>query len=328
VNTFVHIYAIDLNDAARMLEEHAGRAALVSGGSDLLAMMKDRVATPEVLINLQRIPGIDSIESDGGRVSIGGLTKLRALEHNAILGERMTVLTRAAASVASPPIRNVATVGGNLAQRTRCWYYRGPFNCWLKGGTECYAVEGENKNHAIFGDGPCYMIQASDLATALVALDGEVTVVGPRNLRSISAKDFFVNPSSAWRCEVALQHDEIVAGISASYPPPNASTGFVKAMERAAWDAAIISIGYSVVAERGFCSHVRIALGGVATTPIRALSAERELEGNVLSPKLLERAAEALVETARPLSQNAYKLPLLKGYFLGIFQNIMQTGPH
>src|SRR5437868_1197286 len=130
---FEHIYARDLDHAAELLSVNAGRAAIIAGGGDLWAMMKESLASPALVVDLQHVEGIDSIQFDErGGISIGGMTKLRELETNVMLNERCAVLAQAAGAVASPPIRNVATVGGNLAQRTRCWYYRGPFHCWLK----------------------------------------------------------------------------------------------------------------------------------------------------------------------------------------------------
>jgi xanthine dehydrogenase YagS FAD-binding subunit len=317
---FEHTYARDLDHAAEMLRTHRGRAAVIAGGSDLLAMMKENLSAPDLVINLQRIEGINSIEFDDRYgLNIGGMTKLRDLETNVILNERCAVLAKAAAAVASPQIRNVATVGGNLAQRTRCWYYRGPFKCWLKDGTECYAVEGENQYHAVFGKGPCYMVQASDLATALYALDGRIGIVGSRGSRTVTASEFFVNPTEDNRRENILEADEIITNVIIPPLPPSARSGFIKATQRAAWDAALVSIAYLIVEDGEVCRQAKIALGGVATTPIRAHAAEHELIGNVLSPAVIARAAAAIVDGSHVLSQNAYKIPLLQGCFQSVF---------
>ena len=168
MKSFEHIYAHSLEDAAALLHRHKESAVVVSGGSDLLAMMKDGMVAPEVVINLQRIPNLRSVTFDAaGGVAIGGMVTLAEIDRNEPIRKGWTAFAEAAASVASPQIRNVATLGGNLAQRSRCWYYRGPFDCWLKGGEECFAVDGENKPHAIFSDGPCHMVHPSDIATAL-----------------------------------------------------------------------------------------------------------------------------------------------------------------
>lgn len=326
---FRHAYARDLEHAAELLRTHGAQAAVVSGGSDLLAMMKERLASPALLVNLQRVPGIDAIgfdETSGLR--IGAMATLRALAEDALVARRYGALSEAAGAVASPQIRNVATIGGNLAQRSRCWYYRGPFECWLKGGTECPAVNGENKFHAIFGAGPCHMVHPSDLATALLALDAAIVILGPRGRRSLPVSRFYVDPSEARRSGNLLEADELIAEVLVPAPAKGARSGFVKAMERAAWDAAIISIAYSVVPggegaeDKEHASTYRsvaLALGGVATTPLRAPEAERLLAGRDLTPEALTQAAEALARDARPLSQNAYKIPLLKGYLRSIF---------
>jgi len=318
---FQHIYARDTDHAIELLRTYERRAAVVSGGSDLLPMMKERLVAPEIVINLQRISGIASVISEEWGVRIGCMTTLHTLESHPVLRDRFTALAEAAGSVASPQIRNVATIGGNLSQRSRCWYYRGPFHCWLKGGSECFAVNGENKHHAIFGDGPCYMVQASDIATALYVLGGQITIAGPRGQRTLTAERFFVSPTAGWRRENALEPDEIVTEVLVPAPLPGARSGFMKAMERAAWDAAIISIAFSVVEDGGLIRSIALALGGVAATPLRACEAELELVGKMLSPDILRRACETLVRDARPMSQNAYKLQLLKGYMQAIFGN-------
>ena len=315
MNKFQHIYARDLNHVSELLRTYGGKAVVVSGGSDLLPMMKDRLVTAEVLINLRRVPGIDSVQFDEARgLRIGAMTTLRKLETDPMIAGRFAALAQAATTVASPQIRNVATIGGNLSQRTRCWYYRGPFHCWLKGGTECFAVNGENKYHAIFGEGPCFMVHASDIATALYALNGQVSIAGPHGRRTIPVDHFFVNPSAHWRRENTLKADEIVTEIFVPTPPKDSRSGFVKVMERAAWDAAIISIAYSLVQKGGVCRAASIALGGVATTPMRARKAEHELVGKTISGEVVAQAVETTLRAAHPMSQNAYKLPLLQGY--------------
>lgn len=320
MRSFQHIYPRDLDHALEILRARGAGAEVIAGGSDLLAMMKEGLRMPEVLVNLQRIQGLDTVRFDERRgLRIGGMTRLRTLETDPMLAARFTALAQSAASVASPQIRNVATIGGNLAQRTRCWYYRGPFPCWLKGGTECFAVHGENKFHAVFGEGPCVMVQASDIATALLALEGQVVIAGPGGTRKVPAGRFFVNPTADRRRENTLRPDEILTEVTVPTPVKGTRSGFLKCTERRDWDAAIVSIAYALVEEDGVCRQAAIVLGGVATTPRRASEAERELTGRRLTPSVIAKAADALVAGAHPLSQNGYKIPLLKGYFRAIF---------
>src|SRR5262245_28632545 len=200
----------------------AGQTAIVAGGgSDVLGMMKDRLVTPDVLVNLKAIAGLDQVRAQGGGVTIGGLITLAALAAHPVIRRQYPVLAEAAADVATPQIRNVATLAGNVAQRPWCWYYRNGFKCYKNGGNTCYSVTGENQFHAIFGGGPSYIVHPSDTAPALVALDATFRIVGPAGERVVPASEFFTLPRVNAAHENVLKDDEARASVT---PPASAAS--------------------------------------------------------------------------------------------------------
>jgi xanthine dehydrogenase YagS FAD-binding subunit len=303
---------------ARQAIEAGRSVSFVGGGSDLLQLMKDRVPNrpgsgePDLLVNLKGVIGADTITRSGGGLRIGALTTLRALGENAEVRERFTVLAEAADTVATPQIRNVGTVAGNVAQRPWCWYFRNGFPCFKAGGDRCFSAGGENQLHAIFGGGPSYIVHPSDLAPALVALGAAFRVAGPNGERPVPAADFFVLPRQDAQHENVLADDEALAGVDVPAPPAGTRSTYRKIMDREAWTHALASIALVVEMDDDVCRSARIVLGGVAPVPWRVPEAEALLVGQRVTPALARRVGDSAVADARPLAKNAYKVPLTR----------------
>jgi len=286
----------------------------IAGGQDLLTTMKDYITRPTRVVNLKGIRGLDKIESDGkGGLRIGALATLTQIEEEPTVRKSFPGLAEAAHSVGTPQIRNLGTVGGNLCQRPRCWYFRlEEVVCLKKGGTECYAATGENKYHAIFGGGPSYIVHPSDLAPMLLALGASVNVTGGNGKRTIPLDKFFTLPADAnVRRENVLQNDEIITEVTVPASKFAANSTYLKFKERDSMDFAMSAVAAAVVlGPNKTVSDARIVLGGVAPIPWRVPKAESALTGKTMSQELLAEVAKVALQGAEPLAKNAYKIPL------------------
>ncbi len=310
MRTFDHFNARTVDEAVRLLKTHGGKARVNAGGTDLLGILKDRVLLeyPEAIVNIKTIAGLDYIIEDSQGLRIGALATLAGVANSPIIREEYKVLAEAAVAVASPQIRNMATIGGNLCQDVRCWYYRYPnqiggrINCLRKGNGPCLAVSGDNRYHTILNGKKCFAVCPSDTAVALAALDAGLVVVGPREERTIPVKDFFEPLGNV------LKPDEMVTEIRVPKPPANARQTFLKLTLRKSIDFAIVSVASVIAENAGICEEARIALGAVAPGPVRATKVEELLVGKRIDAALAAEAAEAAVAGARPLSKNGYKV--------------------
>src|SRR5688572_11452285 len=285
----------------------------IAGGQDLLTTMKDYTSRPTRLVNLKTIPGMNRITMNARGLTIGALVTLTEVEEHAGIRKSYPGLAEAAHSIATPQIRNLGTVGGNLCQRPRCWYFRlEEVNCLKKGGSECYAAEGENKYNAIFGGGPSYIVHPSDLAPMLVALGASVSVVGADGKRVIPMDKFFTLPSDGnIRRENVLKNDDIITQIQVPASPVAARSTYLKFKERESMDFALASVAAAVqLGANKSIAQARVVLGGVAPIPWRAPQAEQFLVGKTLSADVLAEAARLALQGAQPLEKNAYKVPL------------------
>jgi len=286
--------------------------AVAGGGSDLLGQMKERLVTPDVVVHLRSVRGLDQIEASGSQISIGGLTTLDAIAGHPVVRKQLTVLAEAAESVATPQIRNVATIAGNVSQRPWCWYYRNGFKCFKNGGNRCFSVDGENEFHAIFGGGPSYIVHPSDTAVALVALDAKFAVGGSSGRRLIAASEFFTLPSTNLSRENVLRDGDIVESIVIPMPRASVRSTYHKIMDREAWTHAIVSAAVVMDMDKGVCRSARVVLGGVAPIPWRLADVEQMLAGKRVTPELAAQAGERAVSGARALARNAYKIPMTR----------------
>ncbi len=286
--------------------------SVVGGGSDLLGMVKEFLIKPDVLVNLKTIKGQDQVAPTPGGVNIGGLITLDTLGKHPLIRSQYTVLAEAAETVATPQIRNVGTLAGNVCQRPWCWYFRNGFPCLKNGGDTCFSIVGDNRFHAIFGGGPSYIVHPSDTAPALVALDAKFRIVGPSGERIVPAADFFVLPQKDATKENVLAADEVLAGVQLAAAHAGRRSTYNKVLDREAWTHAIVSAAVVLDMDNEICRRARLVLGGVAPIPWRLPDVERLLTGQRITPELAAKAGEAAIVGAQKLSKNAYKLPMTK----------------
>ena len=288
----------------------------LAGGTDLLTLMKADIAAPGRLVNIKRLPDLPrGIEEGEQGLSLGALTTLTEIETHPVIRERYPLLAEAAEVAATPQLRNMATLGGNLLQRPRCWYFRNPrFYCWLKGGEECQARDGENQQHALFGGAPCVAVHPSDLAPALVTLDAEVRLRGQGGERMLPIAELFAVPDEERRTETLVGNDELVLSVRLPAPPAGMRSTYLKAMDRKVWAFALVSLAALVrLAPDGRrIEEARLTLGGVAPIPWRLPAAEQALAGAEVSEELFARVADVALSDAEPLEHNGYKVPLAK----------------
>jgi xanthine dehydrogenase YagS FAD-binding subunit len=315
MKTFSNANARDVRQAIALssdARQHGRAVSFAGGGSDLLALVKERVVSPDVIVSLKPIKGFDRVASEGGGLAIGGLITLDALSRDPVVRRQYGVLAEAAESVATPQIRNVGTLAGNLCQRPWCWYYRNGFACFKAGGNQCFSVSGENQFHAIFGGGPSYIVHPSDTAPALVALDAAFRIVGPSGERTVPAADFFVLPRQNAAAENILANDEVLTSVQIPAARGGTRSVYAKVLDREAWTHAVVSAAIVLQMDGPICRGARVVLGGVAPIPWRLPEVERVLTGQPITEETAARAGEIAIAGARPLAKNAYKLPLTK----------------
>jgi xanthine dehydrogenase YagS FAD-binding subunit len=304
---FSYHRAESLADAVRQLTDPAAAAPL-GGGTDLLVSIAEGLAAPQVVVDLRRVPrgrGV-TLEPDG-TVRIGASTRVGELSTDSLVAERFPALAQACESVGTPALRHMGTIGGNLCQRPRCWYFRRGIPCHKNGGDACPAVDGENQYLAILGGGPCHIVHPSDPAVALTALDARVEITGAAGSRWIDIADFYLLPRERMDHETTLGQGEFVSAVAL----PAASTGgnqqYHKLMQRGAWDFALVSL--AAVKRRD--GDVRLVLGGVAPRPWRVTSSvEEDVSAGGLDADAIETLAERALIDVAPLSRNAYKVDL------------------
>jgi len=312
VPSFSYIRARSLDEAVRYLSQDDAR--IHAGGTDLMGCLRDRIfdaATVVSIAGLQNLRGISEIPVGGLR--IGSLTTISDVARNPIIQTQYQALSMAAAEVASPQLRNQGTIGGNLCQKPRCWYYRGDFDCLRKGGDLCYAVDGENPYHCIFGGENCYIVHPSDTATALVALGAMLTIAGPKGERTLAVADFHVPPSQDHTRETVLDPEEIVTEII--LPPPKAGlrSAYRKVRARRSWDFALAGVALAIVFSGDRVAHCRVVLSGAAPVPWRFGEAEAVIRGRRLDGDTVSKAVAEVAKNAEPMTQNGYKIPLFQG---------------
>ena len=315
MKTFANANARTVQDAvtrAQQAHRQGHTTAFVGGGSDLLALVKERIVSPDVLVNLKSISSLNQVSRSGDGVTIGGQITLDALSRQEQIRRQYTVLAEAAGSVATPQIRNVGTLAGNVCQRPWCWYFRNGFPCYKAGGNQCFSFAGENQFHAIFGGGPSYIVHPSDTAPALMALGATFRIVGPSGERSLPASDFFVLPRQNAARENVLADEDVLASIQLPSPRPGTRSSYHKVLDREAWTHAVVSVAVVLEMDQQVCRSARVVLGGVAPIPWRLPQVEALLTGQRITEELAATAGETAIAGARALSKNAYKIPMSK----------------
>jgi len=287
---------------------------IVGGGQDTYGWLKDRNKSPAAMIELTQIDAWKGIKEIADGIEIGAVTTLTDIANHPLVQSRYALLATAAGKVASPQIRNVGTLGGNLNQDARCWYYRRGLDCYRAGGNICYAdsPEGLNREHALFGASRCVAVSPSDTAPALVALDATMVVASSSGERLIPAQDFFVGPERDIVNMTVLNDDEILTAVRIPSTWANAEFYFEKVADRNVWDFALVSIAAAFKVSGGSIEDARIVCGAVECTPRRLESVESAIRGQQRSEELAASAAEMATEGARPLNYNHFKVPLMQ----------------
>ncbi|MBM3819604.1 MAG: xanthine dehydrogenase family protein subunit M [Acidimicrobiia bacterium] len=310
MDNFSYARPATLRDAASQLGREHNRVMLIAGGTDVLGELKDHLREPERLVPIRHLKELQGIRPSRTGLRIGAATLLADIAESDVIRQQAPVLAMAAGKVGTPQIRNMGTIGGNICQRPRCWYYRNNYPCFKHGGNTCFSAAGENDFHAILEGGPSFIVHPSDTAPALVALGATVRISSGSRERSVPIAEFFVTPRQDARRENVLQPNEIVTELEVPSAPAGSKAIYVKEMVREMWDFALCSVAAMVTVQNGVVQNARIVLGGVAPRPYRAAAAETALVGKALDEASATAAGEAAVQGARPLAKNAYKVPL------------------
>jgi len=308
---FAYVNAANEREALAALGTERGRILPLAGGMDLVSLMKDHIVGPDRVVNVKALDRAIATMPDGG-LKIGSAVKLVDLAEHTQVRKQYAALAHAAAEVGTPQIRNAGTVGGNLAQRPRCWYFRNEdFPCLKKGGARCFAVEGENQYHAIFGDGPCHIVHPSSLAVPLVAYGAKFRVAGSSGEREIDAGEFFQMPDRNLAGENALQPNELVTHVILPAASMAKSASYeVRYKQSHDWPLALASVVLQMDGSR--VKSARVVMGAVAPIPWRAPAAEKVLAGKTIDEGVAAEAAHAALAGAKPMSGNAYKVQIAK----------------
>jgi xanthine dehydrogenase YagS FAD-binding subunit len=308
MNRFEWVNASSVDQALASVTDGA---AFKAGGIDLLDLMKDGIVRPSRLVNIRQISGLNEVSEDGGGLRIGPLVTLTEIEEHPVVQKKYTALSEAASRIATPQIRNMATVGGNLTQRPRCWYFRSEdFHCRKKGGTQCFAQDGENDYHAIFDNRVCAIIHPSGMAIPLVAMNGRVEITTKKGKREVALEEFFTSPEHDIRRENILEPGELITSIIV--PAGEARTAYYKLGEKESFDWPIADVAVALTVQGSHCSKASVVLGGAAPYPYRAQAAEAKLNNSEITADSARAAAEAAMAHATPLEKNAYKIPIFE----------------
>ncbi len=309
---FSHARPTDLQGALDLLDKTSGR--IHAGGTDLLGCLHDGVFTTDTVISLSNIAELKGIgPSSGNGLRIGAMTPIAAVADHESIRSTYQALAQAASVVASPQLRSQGTLGGNLCQKTRCWYYRGDFPCLRKGGDTCFAFEGENQHHAIFGGEGCFMVHPSDTAPALAALGATCRISGGSSSRSVPVDRFLMPASVDPQRETVLEPGEILTKILLPPAPPGLRSSYRKIRSRQAWDFALAGVALALEFDGNIIRSARVFLSGAAPTPWRAHGVEAVVTGRRLDAETISKASKAAIEGAEPLQNNGTKVALFEG---------------
>jgi xanthine dehydrogenase YagS FAD-binding subunit len=300
-------------DALVLLKKHGQDAWVLAGGMDSLDWFKDRVKKPKVVVALNQIAELRGIRPAGDGLDIGAMTTLTQIAEHAALQSRYGLLAQAARKVATPQIRNRGTLGGNVSQDARCWYYRGGLACYRAGGNTCYAdtPTSINREHCLFEADRCVAVSPSDTAPALIALEAKFVLRGSGGERLVDAEDFFIGPKVDITRMTVLEPGELLTAIRLPGTWANAAFFFEKVADRQAWDFPLVNVAAAVRVRGGTIQQARIVVGGVAARPLRLKAVEESLVGERANNDLAELAGQTAIYGARPLNHNQYKIPLL-----------------
>jgi xanthine dehydrogenase YagS FAD-binding subunit len=315
-----------IEEAVALLPKEEGddSARLLAGGQDLLTELKHHLVEPDRIVNLKQIPGLDGIAWSNGSAIIGALATIQDIADDPGMRERLPLVAEAAALVGSPQIRSQGTIGGNLNQRPRCWYYRTEHApCLKKGGTECYSYEGRNRYNAVLGGGPSYIVHPSDLAPALIAVGAVATLVSPNGQREVALEEFFTLPSEGNILrETVLAPNEVLAFVTVPEVRAGMQSTYLKFRERGSYDFALSAVAVCLWMDGDTVADARIVLGAVAPKPWRVQRAEALLKGRKLSDETFLAVGKEAMRGSEPLSENGFKIPLTQGLLTRALQKL------
>ncbi len=319
MKSFDYYKPTTVNQTVSLLTKYQEKAAILAGGSDLFGLMKDRIEGPKLkvarhIIDIKGIKNLRFIKEQKSGLKIGAATTITDIMTSDLIAKRYPILIQAAKQVAVPQIRNVGTLGGNLCQRPRCWYFRGRLfaDCLRKGGGNCYAQAGENQYHAVLGGDICCMVAPSDMAPALAALDAKVEITGPKGTKLVPISQFYVSPEKNIMRETLLSAQEMLTAVEIPAPVKGAKGIFLKVKERQAFDFGLVSVAVNLLLRGNTVADARIVFGNVAPVPVRSAKAEAVLKGKDVK-QAAAAACAAAAEGTRPLEGNKYKVQVMKG---------------
>jgi len=301
-------------DALNLLDRYGSDAWIFAGGLDSFDWLKDRIKRPRYVVDLGGVEELKGVRERDGGIEIGAMTTLTDVVRHPIVRERYAILTEAAEAAASPQIRNQGTIGGNVSQDTRCWYYRSGWSCYRAGGNICYAdtPESINREHAIIGADRCVAVNPSDTAPALIALDASMVLRSADGERVVDAQDYFIGPGTDIMRMNVLKPGELLTAIRIPGDWAGSKFYFEKVRDRQVWDFALVSVASAMVTSGETIQNIRLVVNAVAATPLRLVNVEQFVKGKPRNEETAAAAGEMAIEGAQPLRFNAYKVPLMR----------------
>jgi xanthine dehydrogenase YagS FAD-binding subunit len=303
-----------VDDALALQARHGGTAWVLAGGMDSFDWFKDRIKRPEVVIDLSQVKELRGVRPSGDGLEIGAMTTLTEVVRHPLVREKFSILPNAAEAAASPQIRNQGTIGGNVSQDARCWYYRGGWPCYRAGGNICYAdtPTGLNREHAIMDANRCVAVNPSDTAPALIALDAKFVIRTPKGEKVVDAENYFIGPGLDITKMTILKPGDLLTSIRIPSTWSGAQFYFEKVRDRASWDFALVNVAAAMKTSGSTIQQIRIAVNGVAAHPVRLTAVEDAVTGKPRNEETAEMAGQIAIRGAQPLQYNGYKVPLLR----------------
>jgi xanthine dehydrogenase YagS FAD-binding subunit len=302
------------DDALSLLNRHGDQAWVLGGGLDSFDWLKDRIKRPSVVVDLSQVKELTGIREVNGGLEIGAMTTLTDVVRHPVVRQKYSILSTGAEAAASPQIRNQGTIGGNVSQDARCWYYRGGWKCYRAGGNVCYAdtPSAINREHAILGADRCVAVNPSDSAPALIVLDAQMVIRNSKGERVVNAEDYFIGPGTDITRMTVLRPGDLLTAIRIPATWAGATFYFEKVRDRQVWDFPLVNVASAAVFSGGMIERMRIAVNGVAAHPLRLKQVEDAVRGKPRDEATADMAGKLAIEGARPLRYNGYKVPLMR----------------
>jgi xanthine dehydrogenase YagS FAD-binding subunit len=303
-----------VDDAIRLLDQHGADALVLAGGLDSMDWLKDRLKRPRVVVDLSQVKELRGVKEVDGGLEIGAMTSLTEIVKHPVVRDKYGILMQAAELVASPQIRNQGTIGGNVSQDTRCWYYRGGWSCYRAGGNICYAdtPTALNREHAIFDADRCVAVNPSDTAPALVALDARMVIRGPRGERTVNAEDYWIGPGTDITRMTVLRPNELLVAIRIPATWAGAHFYFEKVRDRQVWDFPLVNVAAAIKPNGANIAEARLVVNAVSAAPKRLKNVEAAVVGRPRNEETAAMAGQMAIEGAVTLRHNGYKVPLVR----------------